>query len=259
MKYLQILRVSIRASFGAAAAYRANFWLSMMITLLSNILFPLVTILIYNAGASFPGWTFYEALLIQAVFTLSTAVAGILFNGVLWQTMQRIVEGTFEVVLIKPVDTLFYLMAISFQVESISLLAGGAVLFFVAVSHIGAPTLWMWLQFILLFAAGLSVMLGISLIMAATSFKWVGNSRIPEIFDSVTQFGRYPASIFPKAVQALSAFLIPVAMIGFFPAAALLGEADVTAFLSIIPCVLFGAAGVWLYKHMIHLYESVGG
>lgn len=40
--------------------------MTTLIILTGNILFPLVTILIYNSGASFPGWTFHETLLIQA-------------------------------------------------------------------------------------------------------------------------------------------------------------------------------------------------
>lgn len=259
MKYWTILRACIRTSFASAITYRANFLLSTVISLLSNVLFPLVTILIYKSGASFPGWNFYEALLIQAVFMLSTAVAGIFFNGVIWDTMQCIVQGTFEVALIKPVDTLFYLTARSVQIDSVGILAGGIILLTTALLHITPPTFWMWLQFSLLFIAGLCVMLGISLIMAAASFKWVGNSRIPEIFDSITSFGRYPQSIFPKAIQSFSAFVIPVAMIGFFPASALLEPVQPYAFAAMIPCVLFAFLGIWLYKHMIHLYESAGG
>ena len=110
-----------------------------------------------------------------------------------------------------------------------------------------------------LFVMGVFVMLGINLIMASTSFKWVGNSRIPEIFDSVKSFGKYPMTIFPKAVDAFATFIIPVAMIGYFPAAALIGRGDWYMYLAAVPCVLFMMLGVWLYHFMIKLYEGVGG
>lgn len=257
--YVGIYKECIKVSFATASTYRFNFILSTIIMLISNILFPLVTILIYGSGASFPEWSFYEVLLIQAVFTLSAGISNALFNGVLWATMRYIIEGSLEIVLIKPVDCLFFLIASTFELDSIGLIAGGGIMFGIAAANIGSISLSMWLQFLLLFISGLLVMMGMSLIMAATTFKWVGNSRIPEIFESIKSFGKYPQSILNKAIANFSAFIIPVAMVGCFPAAALLGRADLIMFVAIIPCVLFALLGILLYKHMIHLYEGVGG
>lgn len=258
-RYFAVIREGVKVSLAAASAYRVNFLLNTLIMLVSNILFPLVTIMIYGAGAGFPGWSFYEVLLIQAVFLLSSGLARLMFSNILWVTMQHIVEGTFEIVLIKPLDPLFYLLASSFEIESVSLLLGGAVVFGVAAYNTAAVTLASLMQFLLLFAAGLFVNLGIALIMTATSFKWVGNSRIPEIFDSLQTFGKYPQSIFPTAVRGFASFIMPVAMIGCFPASALLGRAEPMMFAAILPCILFLLAGVLLFRGMIHLYEGVGG
>jgi ABC-2 type transport system permease protein len=102
-------------------------------------------------------------------------------------------------------------------------------------------------------------MTGFQMVMAATSFKWVGNSRLPEILDSILSFGKNPISIFPRAIKVLVSYLIPVGMIGFFPASALLGRLDAVVLLSVIPCVLFMFFGIWLYHYMVRLYEGVGG
>ncbi len=254
-----IFKECIKISFSYATTYRFNFILSSIIMLVSNILFPLVTILIYGSGASFPQWSFYEVLLIQAVFTLSAGIASALFNGVLWATMRHIIDGSLEIVLIKPVDCLFFLVASTFELDSIGLIAGGGVLFGIAAANVGHISLLMWLQFFVLFLAGLLVMMGIAFIMAATSFKWVGNSRIPEIFESIKSFGKYPQSILNKVIAGLTAFIIPVAMVGCFPASALLGRASVFMYLAVIPCMLFALLGIFLYRQMIHLYEGVGG
>jgi ABC-2 type transport system permease protein len=258
-KYIRIYIECIKISISTALTYRLNFLLDNFIMLVSNILFPLFTLLIYGSGAEFPNWSLYEVLLIQAVFTMSTGIANILFNGVLWATMRHIIEGSLEIVLIKPVDCLFFLTASTIEFSSIGLFLGGLVIFVVALPHIGPVSILMVLQFIVLFLSGVCVMMGISFIMAATSFKWVGNSRIPEIFESIKYFGRYPQNIFHKAISGFTSFIIPVAMVGYFPAASLLGKADATAFIAILPCFLFAMAGVFLFRHMIRLYEGVGG
>jgi len=258
-KYIRIYRECIKISISTALTYRLNFLLDNFIMLVSNTIFPLVTLLIYGSGAEFPNWSLYEVLLVQAAFTMSTGIADILFNGVLWATMRHIIEGSLEIVLIKPVDCLFLLTASTVDFSGAGLFLGGAVLFAVALSHVGPVSILMALQFLILFISGVFVMMGISFIMVATSFKWVGNSRLPEIFDSIKYFGRYPQNIFHKSISGFTSFIIPVAMIGYFPAAALLGEADSIAFIAILPCFLFAMAGVLLFKYMIRLYEGVGG
>ena len=258
-KYLIIYAECIKTAIARELTYRLNFILSLFITLGFNILFPLVTILIYRSGASFPGWNFWEVLLMQSVFTLSNGFACIMFSGVLWTTMQHIREGSFEIVLLRPVNPLLFLIVTNFDTGSAGLIIGGGVLFGVAVANTGIASAAAIPVFLLLFAAGFAVMAGMQMLMAATSFKWVGNSRIPEIFDSMLTFRKYPATIFPKAVQAVTAFVVPVAMIGFFPASALLGRLDSSAFYAVAPCFLFMFFGIFLYQYMVKLYEGAGG
>jgi ABC-2 type transport system permease protein len=249
----------MKVAFATASTYRMNFFLNSVIMLLGDILFPLVTILIYSAGAGFEGWSVYEVLLIQSVFTMSMAIADMSFHGIMYATMGAVREGNFEMVLLMPVDTMFLLMARTFSIDAIGLFLGGVTIFIIALTHIAAPTFILWLQFIAMFLIGLTVMMGIALLMAATSFKWVGNSRIPEIFDSLRSFGKYPQSIFPKTILVISAYVIPVAMIGFFPAAALMGRGNYIMFFAILPSLLFMTAGIILYRSMVRLYQGVGG
>lgn len=255
-RYLDIYRQCMYSALQSAVAYRMNFIISSLITLVGNILFPLVTLLIYRAGTSFPGWSLFEVLLIQSVFTMSSGLSSLIFGGVLWTTMSHVREGSFEVILMKPLNPLFFIIATTFSTESVGLFLGGVSLFIFSAMHVGAIPVLFWLQFAGMFIAGTAVLAGLSLMMAAMSFKWVGNSRISELADSVLHIGKYPLPIFPKAVQALATMIIPVGMVGFFPASALLGRVHASDFAAVLPCFLFLAAGVWIYRHMIRLYEG---
>ena len=259
MKYLKLYYVCVRTAVSQAIAYRTDFLMGSLITLLSNILFPLTTVMIYANGAQFPGWDMWEVLLIQSVFSMSTGLSSMVLSSVVWVTMDHIRDGSFETVLLKPISPLGFIVATNCDVRSVSLFLGGVVLAVVAAVHTGVAGVGGFVSFCILFLAGFLVLSGMNLIMAAISFKWVGNSRIPEIFDSVSTFGKYPLSIFPKTLQIVSVLVMPVATIGFFPASALLGRLDAMAYLALIPCVLFLCFGIWLYNKMILLYEGVGG
>ncbi|MBD5488270.1 MAG: hypothetical protein HDR13_05675 [Lachnospiraceae bacterium] len=259
IRYLRIYKETIRNSIAQTATYRANFILGVVVTLLSNIVFPLITLLIYHSGACYEGWTMYEVLLIQSLFSVSNGVAGMMFSGIVWSTMNYVAEGTLEIVLIKPINCLFYLLATNFNISDFGIVLGGAVIFGISAAHIGSVTFVRVLSCVLLFVFGISVMLGVMLLMAATSFKWVQNSRIPEMYESVANLGNYPQSIFPKQIIAITSFIMPVAMVGFFPAAALLGRLEPWMYLTIIPCILFLLFGIGIYQYMVRLYEGVGG
>jgi ABC-2 type transport system permease protein len=258
-RLFNIYKTCVATAMARALTYRLNFLFSMLITLSFNLFFPLATILIYRSGASFPGWNIFEVLLIQSVFTLSLGLACALFSNVLWSTMQYIREGSFEVVLLRPLNPLFFLIATNFDTGSFGLLIGGGVMFGISIAHTGFVSLAAIAQFLILFAGGFAVMTGFQMIMAATSFKWVGNSRLPDILDSILSFGKYPISLFPRTIKTLASFIIPVGMIGFFPASALLGQLEPFVLVAVIPCVLFMFFGIWMYLYMVKLYEGAGG
>lgn len=259
MKHIRVYLACVRTAFAQAAAYRADFLMGSFITLLSNVLFPLVTVLIYANGATFPGWNMWEVLLVQSIYSMSMGASSVLLSSVVWVTMDHIRSGSFETVLLKPMSPLFFIVASNFDVQSIGLFLGGFIMAVIAAVHTGIGSLWNVFSGILLFVAGLMVLCGMNLIMAAISFKWVGNSRIPEIFDSISNFGKYPLGIFPRAVQIVAVLVVPVAVVGFFPASALLGRLELSAFWALIACVVFLGFGIWLYNKMIRLYEGVGG
>jgi len=256
---MRVFRECLRIAVSNSLAYRADFVMTALIVFFSNFLFPIVTILVYGAGAGFPGWGFYEVLLIQAIFTVSSGVSGVFFNGIFWQTNFNIREGTFEVALLKPLGTLFWMLVSSIQLESVGTVAGGILMAAIALSKVGGLSIGGILGGVALFSGGVCLMLGITLMMAATAFKWVGNSRIPELFGSALECAKYPQSVFPRAARGVAAFVLPVAMIGFFPASVLLGKAEPAHFLALLPCAAFTAGGIAFYQAMIRRYEGVGG
>lgn len=261
-RYLQIYKECLRIAFNQAAAYRLNFMLTACITLFSNILFPLVTIMIYRTGSSFPGWNIYEVMLLQSIFSIADGMAGIFTGGVLWATMNHVREGSLDTVLLKPVNTLMFLASSTLEPANIGIVAGGGILYGISVSHVKGITFGNVVGSIILFLAGVAVLMGMAFFMAAVSFKWVGNSRMPEIFDSIKSFGKYPITIFPGVIRSLVTFCIPVGVVGYYPASVLLGKGTAVMkllFTTCIPCGLFLLLSIWVFGYMVHLYEGVGG
>lgn len=91
-------------------------------------------------------------------------------------------------------------------------------------------------------------------------FKWVGNSRLFEIFESIAAFGRYPANIYAKAFQTVITYVLPVALLGPIPAAVLLKPDSLTnLLLAALFAIIFSGAGFFIWKAMLRSYSSAGG
>ena len=258
-RYISVLGQYMRISFASAAAYRADFLMGVVITLLGSLLAPLLTILIYSNDAEIPGWHFHEALLIQAVYMLCTGLCAPFFNNMVWNTMDHVREGTYDLLMLRPGSTIFITVASAFSLENTGSLLGGILMFAYALTQLPSPSLIDVLQFVFLFSMGVCMYFGFMLLMAAVSFKWVGNSRLPSIYHSFSMFGRYPGTIFPRGLQFIISFGVPVAMLGYFPASAILGRTSWEMFAAALSCVGFLLLGWGVFRRMIYLYQSAGG
>lgn len=259
MKYFRLYFMALKNIFASRIMYRADFFFCAIMIFISELIVPFITLLIYNTGASFPGWTVSEMLLLQGIFLLSRGIANLLFFGLVWNTLGRVREGTYDILLIKPVSTLFLSIATSFEPDSIGLLLSGLVVTIYSLP--GLPSLCFndILLFLLLLTLSLVVLFSFAMFMAGSAFKWVGNSRIYEIFDSVVSFGNYPRSIFTRAFQTIVSYIFPIAIIGFLPASVLLGKRPEGIFTTCVVCILFFVLSAVFWKSMLRQYTSAGG
>ena len=256
---LRVLMTAAKVEISGRMAYRADFMITAGMAFIMESVIPLVTLLIYNTSSGFPGWNLYEVLLIQSVFMLSRGIAYTLFFGIVYNTLSHVREGTFDLLLIKPRSVLFLAAVTAIDSENAGMFLGGILLFTFSLLHLPAPGILEILQFCVLLVLSLSVLLSFALIMSGTVFKWVGNSRVYEIYESVASFGYYPKSIFSRSLQLVISYAIPVAMIGFYPAAALLGKPDSGILAAGIVCCLFLFASIRFWYWMLKKYTSAGG
>lgn len=256
---MQCLAAVARAKAAEQMAYRGHFALSVLLLMIGDLVIPFVTLLIYNAGASFPGWTLHEALLIQSVFTLAKGIAFPFFFGMVGTTLSQVREGTFDLLLLRPRPVMFLAMLTGFDFDDFGRLISGSVLFGFALSGLPAASGWSWLQFVLLFGASIAILCAVSMFLSGMLFRWVGSSRVFDIFDAVTQFGMYPGTIFSKALQNVLTYVLPIGLIAFVPASALLGRIGWGALWALAPVCIFLALGMLFWHRMLKGYTSAGG
>src|SRR5262249_30667725 len=106
-RYATLLWIQVRASLSASMQYRADFVISGLMSLWWMI-WTLVPLGVVFAGrGSIAGWSFPEALIVAAWFTILRGVLEASVNPSLVMVSEHIRTGTLDFVLVKPADGQF--------------------------------------------------------------------------------------------------------------------------------------------------------
>jgi ABC-2 type transport system permease protein len=259
LPHRRLLLQAAKVSFASRAAYRGDFLLSLLVTVLFEAVTPLVTVLIYSKNASFPGWSMPEALLIQSLFLAARGIAYPAFFGIVWSVFDQVREGSFELTLLKPRPPLVVLLAESFDAPGFGRFIGGAALFCWAASNLPAPGLAPLLLTLVFFCLSILVLFSFALLMAGSLFVFVGNGRVQEVSESIMIFAQYPSTIYGKGLQVALATIVPISMIAVLPAQAFLGRPGPLATVAAPACVLFFCGSLAFWRVMMKRYAGGGG
>lgn len=256
---LRLYLCGIRLSFLTRMAERADFFASLLVMLGIELLPSLITVLVYGQGLAFPGWSLHEAILVQGVFLIAKGLTFPLFAGMAWAVTEKVREGTFELILLKPRHPLIMCIVTCFDAEDVGKLFGGLALTAFSLQHTGLPDaaglalfLFLLVFSVAFFASGLIFMTSLLMI-------WVGNGRMYEVFDTLTSLGQYPPVMLPGRVRQLALAPVPILGMAVLPASALLGRSTEGWPWAAACSLVFIAASVAFWNHLIKRASSAGG
>ena len=108
-KYLKVYKKFFHTSLASELEYKTNILVDLITAILSLIgsIF-LLTIFFQNNGY-LGGWKFEQALIIQGIYTILNGITNTWFNPNLTEIVKYIREGTLDFVLLKPIDSQFFI------------------------------------------------------------------------------------------------------------------------------------------------------
>jgi len=241
--------------------YKADFCIAFFSSMAATVIGFGFVLVLFTKIPRLQGWSFYEILFLYA---FSLVPLGF-FNVVSWNLYEfgdlYIIQGRFDRLLLRPLNTLFQVLCEKFRIESLQEAATGLAVLVLSTRHLGykwSPADWAWLP--LMLASGAVIYLSVFLILTAVSFWFEDRVGIvPPVFNLLT-FGRYPLTIYSVFLQFLLSWIIPFAFASFYPSTHFLGRAQFAAYFHLVPLVaacFFGlAVGVW--SRGVRNYSSTG-
>ena len=210
------------------------------------------------------GWSPFQVLFLYSLNLLTYASGGV-FSQVFWRLDGVIVSGEMDDILLKPMSPFAVYLTLGISVQYVAHIATATFFLVLSLLRLGVSMPWtsvLWLLGVI--AGGAMIQAGIAALVACTSFWTKSGMPVGFVIQGIREFIRYPASIYPRVVQALLTFVVPYAFVNFSPAYVLFGKTEPLAFPATFPwlTLLIGftlaIAAYALFMRGIRKYESTG-
>jgi ABC-2 type transport system permease protein len=176
---------------------------------------------------SLNGWDFSHLAFIYSLGQFSHGLLVVFFITT-WYIDSMVIEGTFDRLLLRPMNVFFQLIVSYVNFIGIVDLLPGTILFIYA-SHLVS---FDWsvvniLKLILIVIGGTLIRAALFICLSSVSF-WTkrSTSLIGFTLNLLERTTVYPLNIYPLALQMIFTFLIPIGFISFYPASEFLGQSS---------------------------------
>jgi ABC-2 type transport system permease protein len=250
--FIQYLKVRVN--------YRGDFLVSLATSTAATIFAFAVPIIIFRK-AVLPNWTFEEIVFLYGFSLIPFGLFNVLSINLYEFGSTQIMEGKFDRVLLRPVNSLFQVLFETFRVES----------FFEAFTGLGI-VVWMgwrmgihWtlpgaLMFVFFAVCGAIIYISIFLLLSTFSFWFEDRVGVHPPFWNLLAFGRYPMTIYSGSIQFFLSWIVPFGFATFYPGAKLLAHGDFHQLARFIPLVTAACMAVagFAWSRGVRHYSSTG-
>ncbi|WP_413358961.1 ABC transporter permease [Prochlorococcus sp. MIT 1201] len=247
--------LSLKRFWGTALAGQLEYQANMLIDLLAMVgslagsIFVLSVF--FGQGRDLGGWSWEAALVVQGIYTFLDGVSSTWLRPNLGAIVTHVREGTLDFVLLKPIDSQFWVSLRIMAPAGLPEMGLGLVLIVWAASRAGASfSLGTVLVAVLMLCVGGVILYALWFVIAATSIWFVKTWNATEVLRAVLASGRFPVSAYPPTLRLVFTLVLPVAFLTTVPAEVILGRTAMPMLaLGMFLAVIFfvGSRAFWLF------------
>jgi ABC-2 type transport system permease protein len=256
----------VGAQVRSQVQYRTSFMLDLGGSFLISFIDFLAVLVIFHNVPRLGAWTVHEVALLYALSSISFALTDLLI-GHLDQFPQKIRDGNFDILLVRPRSSLFQVIASDFQLRRFGKAIQGALVLAYALGALQIDwTAGRIAMLVVMIPAGVVIFASVWVIGACLAFWTTDGGEFTNAFTyGGTFLAQYPIDIYSAWLRRFLAYIVPLAFVCYFPALFILDKPDplgLPRFLELAsPAVALVAAavagGVWRFA--VRHYRSAGG
>jgi ABC-2 type transport system permease protein len=261
-----VWRRLVGAQIRSQLQYRMSFALDAFGSFWISFIDFLVVLVIFRNVPRLNDWSVHEVAFLYALSSITFAITDMVI-GQLDQFPQKIRDGNFDLLLVRPRGTLFQVIASDFALRRVARVAQGAIVLVYALVTVTIHwTAWRALVLVVSLPSASVIFASIWVVGACIAFWTTDGGEFTNAFTyGGTAMAQYPFDIYATWLRRLLGFVIPLAFVCYFPALYVLGKPDPLGlprwveFIS--PLVALAAAAVAgsIWRFAVRHYRSAGG
>lgn len=226
-RYVRLLGAFARACLVQETAYRSTFWSNAVQTVVGLGVVMLTLALFFQHTGTIGGWAFWEVFVLLGVFTTLSGTVDFFLRPNLGKMVEYIQKGTLDFVLVKPVDSQFFI-----SLRHLAFFKGVDILLGLGMSGAGLwiggrlPSLTAVLSFFGMLAAAVAILYSAWLLLMTMAFWFVKVDNLHVIFSSFFETARFPVSVYKGWLRLLLTYVVPIAFVTTTPSSALTGRLE---------------------------------
>jgi len=250
-KYIKVYTKFLHTSLASELEYKTNILIDLITAFLSLIGSIFLLSIFFQNNDSIGGWEFEKALIIQGFYTILNGITNTLFNPNLTEIVKHIREGTLDFVLLKPIDSQFFISLKKINPSGLLevMLGFFLLLYCIRINQINLNFSFLALSLITIICS-IFILYSLWFFISTTTIWFVKTWNATEVLRSFLYIGRFPLNSFSFSLRIFFSVFIPIAFITTIPSEVFLGlSTSWKILLEIIVATvfLFTSRKFWLY------------
>jgi ABC-2 type transport system permease protein len=258
-----LLRIQVRSQL----QYPTSFILEVISTAFILGFYFIAFALAFSRFDNIGGWALGEIAFIWGLAEFSFGAMDMLFSGFDYDAFGPMVRrGRFDQLLLRPVDITLQVLGSRFVLRRLGKMAEGVIIFVFGLSRVNID--WTVGKIIYLPVLSLSQILffaALFIIGATTTFWTMERLEILNVFTyGGNEVMSYPIHIFQRPIRWIFTYLVPLALMSYFPAVYLLDKPDpfqaptFISFLAPLISLIAFFLAIRFWRFGIRNYQSTG-
>ena len=223
-KYLKVYTKVLHTSLASELEYKTNIIIDLITAILSLIGSIFLLSIFFQNNSSIGEWEFEEALIIQGIYTILNGITNTWFNPNLSEIVKYIREGTLDFVLLKPIDSQFFISLKKINPSGfLEIMLGFSLLLFcIKINQINLNLSFLSLSLITI-TCSICILYSLWFFISTTTIWFVKTWNATEVLRSFLYVGRFPLNSFSFSLRIFFSVFIPIAFITTIPSEVFLG------------------------------------
>jgi ABC-2 type transport system permease protein len=257
-KYLKVYTKFLHTSLASELEYKTNILVDLISAILSLIGSIFLLSIFFQNESNIGGWKFEQALIIQGIYTILNGITNTLLNPNLSEIVKHIREGTLDFVLLKPIDSQFFISLKKINPSGILEIMLGFVLlmYCIRINQINLNLSFLTLSLITTICS-IFILYSLWFFISTTTIWFVKTWNATEVLRSFLYIGRFPLNSFSISLRIFFSVFIPIAFITSIPSEVFLGLSQSwKIFLEVIVAIIFLSTSRRFWLFALKFYTS---